>query len=124
MTASVQRVKISKPLTPAALRRQTARFRGRGGTSEDNRSAGFDPAFLDRETGKVYPSRFADGRHAPLHVLDGLPDELVIARQESGAVSAVKKTVVAGFSRRGRFFTREQAARCAARLPCRHRKAS
>jgi hypothetical protein len=96
-------------LTPAQLRLQTLAFRGRGGISQENRSQGFLPAFLDTDTGAVYLARFADGRQAPMHVLDGLPDELVLSRRESGAVAAVKASVVAGFLYHDRFFTREQA---------------
>lgn len=111
------KVADNKVLTPDSLRRQTACYRGRGGVSRENRGFGFAPAFLDTETGTVYRACFADGRPAPLHVLDGLPEELVVARRESGAVVAVRENVVAGFIRRGRFFTREQAARCTKRLP-------
>lgn len=105
--------KVPKPrtLTPGALRRQSSNFQGSGGVSEENHSYGFAPAFLDSETGHVYLARFADGRPAPMHLLDGLPDEVVTSRQASGAVIAVKETVIAGFLRWGRFFTREQAAR-------------
>ena len=102
--------KPSPPLTQQALRRQSGRFRGRGGVSEENLSWGFRPAFLDTESGTIYLARFSDGRPAPLHVLDGLPDELVVERRESGSVTAVKDTVQAGFTRRGRFYTRERAA--------------
>ena len=111
-TQDTSNVKPEKQLlTTGALRRQNVVFRGSGGVSEENRSSGFAPAFLDMETGNVYLARFADGRQAPMHLLDGLPQELVIARQDSGTVSAVKATVVAGFLRRSRFFTREQTAR-------------
>ena len=98
-------------LTPHSLRQQNQVFQGSGGVSAANRSSGFSPAFLDTETGIIYLSRFTNGRQAPMHLLDGLPDEVVVARRESGAVSAVKPTVTAGFWRRRRFFTREQAAR-------------
>ncbi len=101
----------SQSLSTDTLRRQNVTFRGSGGVSEENRSSGFAPAFLDSETGNIYLARFADGRQAPMHLLDGLPNELIITRQSSGTVSAVKATVIAGFLRRRRFFTREQAAR-------------
>jgi hypothetical protein len=97
-------------LSPTQLHLQTLAFRGRGGTSQENRSRGFLPAFLDTETGNVYLARFANGRQAPMHVLDGLPDELVLSRRESGAVATVKAGVIAGFLYHGQFFTREQAA--------------
>ena len=96
--------------TRAALREQNRRFRGTGGVSRDGRSSGFVPAFFDTLTGTVYPSRFADGRPAPLHLLDGLPAELVETRSATGRVIAAKRTVLAGFLRNGRSYTREQAA--------------
>ncbi len=68
------------------------------------------PAFRDTSTGVIYPSRFTDGRPAPLHVLDGLPNSAVLARSLDGRVASVKQTVEAGFSRGGRFYTREEAA--------------
>ncbi len=97
-------------LTIDFLRQQDRDFRGQGGVSQENRSQGFAAAFLDMETGAVYPSCFVDGRPAPMHLLDGLPDNLIVSRQAAGRVTAVKSTVVAGFLRQGHFFTREQAA--------------
>lgn len=101
---------IQPLLTNATLKRQNRIFRKTGGVSAGNRCCGFAPAFLDRETGAVYLARFADGRPAPMHLLDGLPPELVVKRSISGGVAAVKESVVAGFVRSDRFYTREQAA--------------
>lgn len=50
----------------------------------------FPPAFLETETGVVYASCYADGRRAPFHLLDGLPNELVLERDPTGRVAAVK----------------------------------
>lgn len=97
-------------LTKTTLRRQTIAFRGTGGISEENGSCGFIPAFQDTETGAVYRARFADGRPAPMHLLDGLPSSVVVKRDESGKVAAIKSSLIAGFIRCGRFYTREQAA--------------
>jgi hypothetical protein len=55
-------------------------------------------------------SCFADGRPAPIHLLDGLPADWVTVRGAGGRVLAVKASVVAGFIRGGRFYTRAQAA--------------
>ncbi len=93
------------------LQRENRDYGGTGGVSDGNRGAGFSPAFLDRETRLVYASCFADGRPAPFHLIDGLPDELVIARFASGRVSAIKASVVSGFVREERFYSREEAAR-------------
>lgn len=92
------------------LEAQNRRYAGGGGVSRHNRDQGFAPAFLDTGTGAVYLSRFRDGRPAPMHLLDGLPAELVTARAAERVV-AVSARVTAGFVRGGRFYTREQAAR-------------
>jgi hypothetical protein len=98
----------------AQLRAENRAFRGTGGLSENNRQRGFSPAFLDRSTGRVFRSCFANGCPAPMHLLDGLPEELVLARNDRGCVTAISNTVVAGFLREERFYTRDQAARLVA----------
>jgi hypothetical protein len=97
-------------LSKRYLEMEQAAHRGSGGVSSDNRHLGFVPAFMETRTGKVYPCTFADGRPAAFHVLDGLPDDLVVARDRYGRPSHVLGTVIAGFSLDGRFYTREQAA--------------
>jgi hypothetical protein len=97
-------------LTKTSLALETANYCGTGGVSENNRSLGFQPAFIDRETCTVHLSRFPDGRLAPCHLLDGLPAELVLARDELGHVTRVKASVVSGFVRDRRFYTRDEAA--------------
>jgi hypothetical protein len=101
---------MENTLSRASLEVETAYYRGTNGLSENNRCLGFQPAFTDRETGAVYLSRFADGRLAPFHVLDGLPAELVIARDEQGRATCVKPSVESGFVRDERFYTRYEAA--------------
>ena len=96
-------------ITKLAL--ENGRHAGTGGTSAGSKGLGFRPAFMDCATLAIYPSRFADGRLAPFHLLDGLPDEIVVARRPDGRVSAVKATIVSGFERNGFFYTRSAAAR-------------
>src|SRR4051812_7714074 len=96
-----------------SLRQQNAVHAGTAGASDGNRSLGFRPAFFDFDTQTIHLSRFADGRPAPFHLLDGLPKEVVVDRTLSGRVAAVKASVIAGFVRDGFFYTREQAARAA-----------
>lgn len=103
-------------MSPVQLQRENQCFQGRGGVSAENRDEGFRPAFLDTETDTIYRSRFADGRPAPFHLLDGLPDALVLARAAGGRVLSVKSTVISGFVRGGCFFDREQAAAAVAAL--------
>ncbi len=97
-------------LNCADLCTESRRHRGSGGRSEENADLGFRPAFRDDATGEVYASCFVDGRPAPLHLYDGLPDDVVIARSACGHVSAVKGSLVSGFLRGGSFYTREEAA--------------
>ena len=64
--------------------------------------ASFRPAFLDYSTCTIHMSRFADGRLAPVHIRDTLPEELL-----------AKGTLIAGFERNGFFYTRAAAERAA-----------
>lgn len=93
-----------------SLARENHQFLGTGGRSQENRGFGFRPAFLDSETGVVYASRFSDGSEAPFHLLDGLPDIVVLRRHATGRVAAVKSSLVSGFLRDGAFYGREEAA--------------
>ena len=97
-------------LTKTSLALETANYRGTGGVSENNRCLGFQPAFIDHDTRTVHLSRFPDGRLAPCHLLDGLPAELVVARDELGHVTRVKASVVSGFVHDRHFYTRDEAA--------------
>lgn len=100
----------ARSLTAKALRQQTLAFHGTGGVSAENCSEGFAPAFLDTRTGAVYRACYADGRPAPMHLLEGLPASVVAVRDSAGKVVAVKPSVIAGFVRCEQFYTREQAA--------------
>lgn len=93
------------------LRRENQEFRGSGGVSEENRGYGFRPAFFDTETRTPYLSRFGNGAPAPCHILEGLPDELVMTRDANGRILALRRSVISGFLLDGRFYSREQAAR-------------
>ena len=104
-------------LSPCLLASQNQQFAGTKGVSAENRSLGFQPAFLDRRSGTVHLSMLADGRAAPMHLLDGLPAELVARRTDEGHVVALNSSVVAGFVRDGRFFTRREAAAAASTRP-------
>jgi hypothetical protein len=107
---------MDRAMTKQVLRLETSSFLGTGGESAGNRSDGFRPAFLDTDSNTVYLSRFSDGQPAPFHLLDGLPDELVLQRNASGRVEAVKLAVVSGFVRSGRFYSREEAAQAVAEI--------
>jgi hypothetical protein len=103
-----------KRLTTMVLQQENDRFAGTGGRSEVNRDLGFRPAFFDCATCTVYLSRYRDGRIAPLHLLDGLPDDVVLVRAQCGRVVVVKSSLISGFERNGFFYTRAAAARAVA----------
>ena len=71
---------MKQEFTVSALQRQRRRYRGSVGISQMNQGYGFRAAFRDAETGIIYGSCYADGRPAPVHLLDGLPVSLVLAR--------------------------------------------
>ena len=91
----------------ADLRNENRRYRGTGGVSRNNRSFGFVPAFLDTVTGKAYRSRFADGRDAPIHLLEGLPSHLLTRAHEG---LQAKEGVISGFLHGSDFLTRAEAS--------------
>ena len=98
-------------LSDFELRLENVAYGGTGGVSRNNEGAGFKPAYRNIRTGQTVMSRFADGSQAPIHVLDGVPTDWVIARDEDGRVCRVLSTIVSGFMYHGRFYTREAAAR-------------
>jgi hypothetical protein len=106
-------MKVKRVMTQNQLKRENSVHAGTGGRSQENSGLRFRPAFFDFATQKTYPSRFADGRLAPFHLLDGLPEEVVIDRTANGRVVAAKATLISGFVRDGFFYTRTAAARAA-----------
>lgn len=110
-TELLQNAGLAAAFNRSRLRRENQAFQRTGGISSENRDSGFKPAFLDTATGRTYRSCFADGREAPVHVLDGLPDDIVMARTSSGQVFCAKPSLSAGFLRKGRFYSREEVAR-------------
>ena len=97
------------PLSQFELRLENSAYSGTAGVSENNRAAGFQPAYRNIRTGETVVSRFSDGRPAPVHVLDGVPKDWVVKRDDRGHVHRVLATIVSGFLCRGRFYTREEA---------------
>ena len=92
------------------LQQENKRFQASLGVSNNNRCFGFIPAFQDVDTGQSYISCFADGSRAPVHLLDGLPESLIVERSEEGLVTRVKASVISGFLYTGIFYTRDQVA--------------
>lgn len=102
-------------ITQEHLELESEVYEDTGGTSAECRPYGFRPAFYDLQTGTIYMSRFADGRPAPVHLLDGLPEHLVVKRQAGGRVTSVKGSLISGFEMYGRFYTRDEASAMVAR---------
>jgi len=109
-------------MSPQRLEGENAVHAASGGCSDGNHDLGFRAAFFDYASQRLYLSRFADGRLAPVHLLDGLPEEVVVDRALSGRVIAARASLVAGFERHGLFYTRKSAARAAAALRSRARQ--
>lgn len=101
---------LFRPMDADRLIKDNVVHIGSGGVSEGNRECGFRAAFCDQESGCAVLARFKNGTPAPMHLLDGLPDAWVLERDASGRVLTVKPSVIAGFLRQGRFYTRAQAA--------------
>jgi len=101
---------MNQDMTGQTLRQQNRKFAGTAGVSDNNRSECYVPAFRDTTTGRAEPARFSNGTPSPFHILDGVPAEWVTRRDSGGRVIAVRKSIEAGFLRKGRFYTRQQAA--------------
>ena len=101
---------MGSSLTGAVLARQNQRFAGTGGVSAGCAGHGFVAAFRDESSGETRLSCFEDGSPATVHVLDGLPDDWVVSRDEDNHVIAVRDTIVAGFLHDNRFYTRDEVA--------------
>jgi hypothetical protein len=93
------------------LKLENLLYGGTGGRSEENRCLGFRPAFFDFATQRIFLSCYRNGLPATIHVLDGLPDDVVVDRSPSGRVISTKATLIAGFVRNGFFYTRRAAAK-------------
>lgn len=101
----------SQCLNQQMLQQQNRTYAGTAGQSEHNRHAGFLPAYQDMFSGRTELSRFADGRPAPIHLLEGLPLEWVSERDSDGKVAGLRAGIISGFLRDNCFFRREEVMR-------------
>ncbi|HIG39679.1 MAG: hypothetical protein ABGY96_05915 [bacterium] len=85
-------------------------FVGTSGISQNNRSSGLRPAFLDLNTGRIEIARLANGQSAPVHIINWLPDEWANSYKENGTIDSLIDGVIAGFVSGNVFYTREEAA--------------
>lgn len=98
-------------LTFAVLNKEVAKYKGTGGIATEAKVHKFKPAFKDQETGKIYPSTTKSGAPAGIHLLEGLPEAVVTSRHEDGEIEGVKSSIVSGFTKNGKFFTRDEAVK-------------
>ncbi len=89
------------------LNSENATYAHTSGISPNNQHLGFVPAFRNDNTGEISLSKFADGRLAPIHILEGLPEGWDF---DSGSLGRLYSNVTSGFMLHGVFFTREEAA--------------
>lgn len=94
-----------------ALRMENIAYAGTFGVSQNNRGEGFKAAFRNETNGRVELPRFENGSPAPVHIISWLPDEWAAAKNQDGTIKELKPGIVAGFTRHGVFYNREQAAR-------------
>jgi hypothetical protein len=104
---------MNRPIDKDRLHLENLAFAGTCGVSEQARSARFVPAFKDLDTGRVELACLPSGAPAPMHIISRLPDEWVATRNDAGEIIALKASIVAGFVRDDRFYTREEAASAA-----------
>ena len=105
-------------LKASSLAVENRQYKGTGGVSKDNRTSGFEPAFLNTVTGDVYPSCFLNGRPAPVHLFDGLPAHVVHKSVVTGRAYALQDGVISGFILGRRFYTRAEACLAVASRKC------
>jgi hypothetical protein len=98
-----------KMMTNQVLENENRAYTNTGGRSQEIDSVQFLPAFYDQQTAQIFPSCFANGQLAPIHILDGLPDACVLERDARGKVLKVKASVISGFVKCKQFYTRAQA---------------
>ena len=91
---------MKRIMSESQLRDENTAYAGTGGVSGACSQPSFRPAFLDFGTCTIYMSRFSDGRLAPIHVLDGIPQEVL-----------AKGRLISGFERGGFFYTRRMVAK-------------
>lgn len=99
---------MRRPLTEIVLRRENEVFKDTMGVSANSAHQHFLPAFKDVVTGEVHLSLYPDGTLCNIHILDGLPEKWIIQRNTQGRVTVVKDSVISGFVRDGRFYSRQE----------------
>lgn len=100
-------------LSELSLREENALHAYTLGIGANRSELGVVPGYLNCVAGKRTIARFADGQGAPVHVLDGLPDDWIAERDCHGRPVRTHPGIVASFSHGGPFLTRDEAAEAA-----------
>lgn len=108
---SERKIKRRGLLSKQVLEQENHDFEPTGATSKACKKSGFVPAFYDTRSKRSVISRYANGKPAPIHLLDGVPVEWVAEYDTEGHVATLRPGVISGFLRAGRFYTREQVTR-------------
>ena len=101
---------MSRPNDQFTVRAESDAYRGTCGESATACQHKFRPAFRNEADGRVELARLPNGNPAPMHLISALPREWALRCDEQGGVLQLVETVIAGFLREGRFYTRDEAA--------------
>ena len=101
---------MSRHRNQIAVTAESHRFHGTCGESVVACRHEFVPAFRDNADGRVELARLPNGKPAPMHLIAGLPRAWATRCDEGGNVLELIDSVVAGFVKNDRFYTREEAA--------------
>ncbi|MEE4300733.1 MAG: hypothetical protein V2J24_14940 [Pseudomonadales bacterium] len=101
---------MSRPLSAQRIDAEHRHFVATVGVGTETVHPQRIPAFRDSRTGRIEISRFEDGRPAPMHLIEGLPDEWALAHDADGHIRVLKAEIACGFVCGGRFYTRAEAA--------------
>lgn len=69
----------------------------------------FIPAFYDALSHTVFLSCYKSGQLAPIHVLEGIPDNIIKNRTLTNNRGESKNSLIIGFIFKNKFLTRKQA---------------
>ena len=101
---------MSRHRNQVAVTRESATYLGTCGESVVAGQHKFLPAFCNRVDGRVELARLPNGKPAPMHLIAALPKAWAARCDEGGNVVELIDSVIAGFVKNGRFYTREEAA--------------
>lgn len=101
---------MSRHRNQLAVTRESEPYNGTCGESVVACQHKFLPAFCNREDGRIELARLPNGKPAPMHLIAKLPKVWAARCDGKGNVLELIDSIVAGFVKNGRFYTREEAA--------------